>query len=73
MALPRKDARTMLDHEIHTALTVFSSIDGVTIAEYIERLVVKDISKRVDDVSKAYTDLSCAGLIRQKPDSSGTP
>lgn len=73
MALPRKDVRAALDHDIHGALTVFADIDHLTIAEYVEKLIVADISTRVANHSRADQPLRDLGLIRQTPDKSGTP
>lgn len=71
MALPRKDARTTLDHEVHGALTVYADIDHLTVAEYIERLVVRDITSRVAAHIEADGPLRDLGLIRKNPDSPG--
>lgn len=64
MALPRKDVRALVEPEIHSGLTVFAEIDGVTVAEYVERLISADISKRVRDASLAVERLRAAGISR---------
>ena len=51
MSLERQDARTKLDPSDHAALVAICDIEGVTIAEFIERLLVPVIRKRVHDAN----------------------
>ena len=68
MALARKDVRTVVDPEIHSGLTVFAEIDGVTVAEYVEKLITADISKRVSDATLAVDRLRNLGISRRDPE-----
>jgi hypothetical protein len=47
MALERKDVRTAVDDEVHKALVIFAKISGVTVAEYVEKLIQADVSVKV--------------------------
>lgn len=71
MAIPRKDVRTVVDPEIHSGLTVFADIDGITVAEYVEKLIAADISKRVRDATLASERLRSAGISWKNPEESG--
>ena len=51
MSLERHDVRAKLDPVDHAALVVICDLDGVTIAEFIERLPVPVIHKRVHDAN----------------------
>ena len=73
MSIPRKDVRATLDAEIHGALTVYAGIDHLTVAEYVEKLIVADISKRIAAHIEADEPLRELGLIRKNPDTSGKP
>jgi hypothetical protein len=73
MALPRKDVRATVEHDIHGALAVYADIDHLTVAEYVEKLIVADISKRVAAHIEADAPLRDLGLIRKNPDKSGNP
>lgn len=68
MGLPRKDVRTVVEPEIHAGLSVFADIDGVTVAEYVEKLVTTDISKRVRDATLAVDRLRELGISRRDPE-----
>jgi len=71
MAIPRKDVRAVVEPEIHSGLTVFAEIDGVTVAEYVEKLITVDISKRVRDATLAADKLRSAGISWKSPEESG--
>lgn len=73
MGLPRKDVRATVEHEIHGALSVYAEIDGLTVAEYVEKLITADISKRVGAHIQADAPLRDLGLIRKNPDQPGKP
>ena len=51
MSLERQDVRAKLDPADHAALVAICDIDGTTIAEFIERLLVPVIRKRVHDAT----------------------
>lgn len=61
MSLERQDVRAKLDPEDHRALVAICNIDGLTIAEFIERLVVPVIRKRVHDANLLAHEFPVAG------------
>ena len=61
MSLERVDARTKLDHDVHAALVAICEIDGVTIAEFIERLLVPVVEDRL---VKARLLVKCTERIK---------
>lgn len=68
MGIPRKDVRATLDAEVHGALSVYADIDRLTVAEYVEKLIVADVSKRVAAHIEADAPLRELGLIRRNPE-----
>lgn len=73
MGLPRKDARTTMEDEIHGQLTVYAEQDGLTVAEYIENLIVKDVTGKTRKAIEAVERLTSLGIIRKNPDTAGKP
>lgn len=71
MSLDRQDIRAKLDPEDHRALVRICDIDGVTIAEFVERLLVPVIRKRLHDASLLARDFPDAGISGTSRDSSG--
>lgn len=49
MSLERKDVRAKLDSELHAALVEICRLDGTEIGEFVERLLVPVIRKRIHD------------------------
>lgn len=47
MALPRKDIRAKLDHEVHEALVVICDATGVDLGEFVEREIERAVRERV--------------------------
>lgn len=62
MSLERQDIRAKLDPDDHRALVCICNIDGVSIAEFIERLVVPVIRKRVHDANVLARDFPLRGI-----------
>jgi hypothetical protein len=73
MALDRKDARTTLDHDVHAQLLMYADKDQVTVAEYIERLVVSDVTTRSRDAIETVERLRSLGIIPTPSEKSGNP
>lgn len=68
MSLDRRDIRAKLDHDVHAALGVLCQAEGVEIAQYIERLVVNDVSERVHAatlVADGLRRLGISGITRE--------
>lgn len=62
MSLERQDARCKLDPEDHAALLAICDLDGVTIAEFVERLLVPVIRKRVHDAIELHHRIGHLGI-----------
>lgn len=71
MSLERQDVRAKLDPDDHRALVRICDIDGVTIAEFIERLVVPVIRKRVHDANLLARDFPLPGTSGSSRESAG--
>ena len=74
MSLERKDVRFKLDPEQHQALTVLADVDGVDLGEWVERIVWKEIARRVHEATVIATRtgrLGISGKNREKPGESG--
>lgn len=71
MSLERQDIRAKLDPDDHRALVRICDIDGVTIAEFIECLVVPVIRKRVHDANVLAADFPLPGLSGNDRESPG--
>jgi len=70
MSLERQDARTKLDPSDHAALVAICDVEGVTIAEFIERLLVPVIRKRIHDatvLAEKTAHLGISGKNREQP------
>lgn len=68
MSLERKDVRAKLDPDLHEALTVLCEIDELDIGEFVERELVRVITRRVHDASliAARTErLGITGKVRE--------
>ena len=71
MSLERQDARTKLDPDVHAALVAICDVDGVTIAEYIERLLVPVIAARIRDATVLAARLTALGISGIPPGKTG--
>lgn len=68
MAAPRKDVRLDLDEIEHARLKWCASKDGLSIAEYVEKLIQADTTSKIDHVVDDYHDLVRSGLVGKTPD-----
>lgn len=73
MALDRKDVRAAVDDEVHKALVIFARHAGVTVAEYVEKLIQADVSVKVSATIEHYHDLAKVGIVGKTPDMFGKP
>lgn len=62
MSLDRQDVRAKLDPDDHRALVRICDIDGLTIAEFVERIIVPVIRKRVHDANLLAKDFPDPGF-----------
>lgn len=71
MSLERQDARTKLDPEYHAALVAICDAEGVTIAEFIERLLVPIIRDRVHAANVIASRTAGLGISGNNRESAG--
>lgn len=71
MAAPRKEARVFLDDREHARLKWNADRAGLTIAEYLEKLIQADNASKVDKVVSDYHDLVRVGLVGNLTESPG--
>ncbi len=71
MSLDRQDIRAKLDAEDHRALVRICDVDGVTIAEFVEQLIVPVIRKRIHDANLLAVDFPLTGISGNDRDSRG--
>jgi hypothetical protein len=70
MSLERQNINAKLDPEMHRALKAICDAEGVTMAEFIERILVPVISRRVHEarlIADAVARPSTSGNGRQSP------
>jgi hypothetical protein len=73
LSVDRKDVRTSVDDEVHRALVIFARREGSTVAEYVEKLIQKDVSGKVTKTVGDYHELARAGIVGKNPDLFGKP
>lgn len=74
MSLDRQDVRAKLDHEFHAALVAICDAEGITIAEFVERLLVPAIRDRVHVatvIAGRVASLGISGNNREPPGATG--
>lgn len=70
MALERKDVRAKLDPEIHADLVDICEVDGVDIAEFVERLIIAAVRQRFHEATLLVERKTCrgrSGINRESP------
>lgn len=73
MSLDRKDIRAKLDHDMHHALSVLADVDQLDMGEWVERVLVREIERRVHEatvIADRIQRLGKAGNFKAGP---GTP
>lgn len=73
MSLPRKDIRLKVDADVHQALTVLCDFDGLDIAAFIEREIVRIVHERVHAATIIAQRTSGLGISAHDRDSQGIP
>lgn len=71
MALERKDVRFYMDADQHAALTRICNLRGITIADFVEKLVVPAVLDIGHEAIQLADELRGLGIFRKTPDSSG--
>lgn len=70
MSLERQNINAKLDPDTHRALKAICDAEGVTMAEFIERILVPVITRRVHEarlIADAVASPSVSGNRRQSP------
>ena len=70
MSLDREDVRTKLDPDMHRVLKAICDAEGVTIAEFVERVLVPVIRRRVHEaiaIADAVRVSGKTGNLREPP------
>lgn len=62
MSVERKDIRGKLDPDLHRALKVICDAEGVTEAEFIERVLVPVIRRRVHEAIEIADAVRGSGI-----------
>lgn len=73
MTLDRQDIRAKLDADDHRALVCICNLDGVTIAEFIEQLIVPVVRKRIHDANLLAAEFPITGVSGSDRESAGMP
>jgi hypothetical protein len=71
MAIPRKDVKVYFDETDHAKIKAICDIDGITLADFIESVVVPAVEKRVHDAMMLAQALGAKGISRDLPESRG--
>lgn len=71
MSLKREEARTYLDPDVHRALKAICDARGMTVAQFLEDLVVPEVNRLVHESTVIVDALRNAGISRKKPEKSG--
>jgi len=73
MSLPRQDVRLKLDAEVHEALKVIAEADGADLCEWVEMVVVREVTKRIHRASVIYEGTKRLRISGRVGDSLGAP
>ena len=71
MALPRKDVKFWLDPEYHAALREICDMRGITLGEFVERLVVAEVDRVLHEASELHARTARLGIVRNRQESPG--
>ncbi len=75
MSLERKDVRAKLRPDVHAAMTVVADADGLDHGEWIERLIEREVMRRVHAatlIAKAAERLGISGKSWESSGSGGS-
>lgn len=73
MSLEREDVRAKLDHDMHRALKAICDAEGVTISEFVERVLVPVIKRRVHEATLIVAAVRGTGKTGIARDGQGNP
>jgi len=62
MALARRDVRFKLDEEMHRALKIFAKHDGLLDGEFVEKIILRELARRIHDATLTAAQLQVAGI-----------
>lgn len=75
MTLPRVDVRFKLDPDFHVAAKAVCEAEGLDLGEFVERIVVEEVRRRVHAASvitRLTARLGISGSGREQPGTSGS-
>lgn len=72
MSLERKDVRAKLRPEVHTAMAVVADADGLDHGEWIERLIEREVMRRVHAATVIANAAARLGIAGSRVESAGT-
>lgn len=73
MSLERENIRAKLDPEIHRALKAICDAEGVTISEFVERVLVTVTKRRVHEATLIVAAVRGPGKTGNTRDGQGNP
>lgn len=72
MSLPRRDVKVWLDDQVHQALRRFCEHKGVTMGEWVENLVKRELREAAEDAIVVADIAPLLGVARNHQGSRGT-
>lgn len=73
MALERKDVRFKIDPDAHSDLSVLADVDQLDIGEWVERVVSREIKRRVHDANVISQRTARPGRSGNRGEHGGKP
>lgn len=73
MSLERQNINAKLDHDMHRALKAICDAEGVTIAEFVENLLVPVITRRVHEATLIADAVRGLGKVGNNRERQGIP
>lgn len=69
MSEPRRDIRVFFDADIHADLKDFADVDGLTMADLLEQMIVPLVRQRRNEVMRLAGKFRRRGISRDDPES----
>ena len=71
MALERKDIRAKLDANVHKALSIICDADHMDLCDWIEKLIVLEVRRRVHEAQSIAAETKDLGILGKQRDFPG--
>ena len=71
MSLERKDVRFKVDADVHQAIAVLSEVAQADIGEWIEMVVIREVTRRIHEASVIAERTARLGITGSGRDSQG--